>query len=467
MSEEVLQENKASREGVSDIDKVLEQNEVAAEQQEVEEETAVRTKEVDEVIDPTVGNEEPAETEDEGIKAEYKGTSESSKEDKTDQDQSTEGPSGEKTEEASGKQVPKVKNDSGSELGEEVPHKDGAELKPDVVGIKPSGTSEIFVTPKTPRASRVSYDGQNSPQLMETHEQEIMDALTNLPGKKMELESFIESIPETESVPKLVLEPLPESLSDVVPEPVPEPEPESVPEPVSESAPERVPDSMPEPVPESVPELVSGPKSQDVLSQPGQSYRARMYDEKKIMSAMQRVPPQREFMGYIFSSQTPRPHGITNYFLPMISQPGPRKHICVKGIRVPFEVLHKSMKAVPTGLLPLSAVRITWCHNPHNTVFTLTNLYAYLTRFGPIEAIYQRSPNSVMVIFCDLLSACACVKCPTLGMPWDRLVAMWWEPRMHNNGYLCRHIRMEEHNNQLAELAFKKEVSGEKLPLEG
>ena len=99
--------------------------------------------------------------------------------------------------------------------------------------------------------------------------------------------AVIESIPETESVPKLVLEPLPESLSDVVPEPVPEPEPESVPEPVSESAPERVPDSMPEPVPESVPELVSGPKSQDVLSQPGQSYRARMYDEKKIMSAMQ------------------------------------------------------------------------------------------------------------------------------------------------------------------------------------
>ncbi|RUS70210.1 hypothetical protein EGW08_022027 [Elysia chlorotica] len=120
------------------------------------------------------------------------------------------------------------------------------------------------------------------------------------------------------------------------------------------------------------------------------------------------------------------------------------------------------MRAAPRGLMPLSAVRITWCATPHRTIFTLANLYAYLTRFGPIEAVYQRGPNSSLVVFCDLQSASTCVKCPSLGMPWDRLIATWWEPRLHNNGYLCRHLRVEEHNNNLADLAVQKMVEGEK-----
>ncbi|GFS19060.1 hypothetical protein ElyMa_003279200 [Elysia marginata] len=158
-------------------------------------------------------------------------------------------------------------------------------------------------------------------------------------------------------------------------------------------------------------------------------------------------------MGYIFSSQTPRPHGVSNFFLPVVPQPSPRMHICIQGANVlDEEILHKSMKSAPRGLLPLSSVRISWSASPHRTVFTLHNLYAYLTRFGPIEGIYQRAPNSVLVIFCDLTSASACVKCPSLGMPWDRLVAVWWEPRLQNVGYLSRHIREEHHNNHLAEM---------------
>ncbi|GFO05310.1 hypothetical protein PoB_003181500 [Plakobranchus ocellatus] len=114
--------------------------------------------------------------------------------------------------------------------------------------------------------------------------------------------------------------------------------------------------------------------------------------------------------------------------------------------RVPDELLHPSLHSAPKGLLPLSTVHITWGSSVRHTVYTLPQLYAYLTRFGPLEAVYQRSPNSALAVFCDLASARDCVISPELGLPWDRLIARWWEPRMANRGYLAHQLRQEEHN---------------------
>ncbi|GFO05309.1 hypothetical protein PoB_003181400 [Plakobranchus ocellatus] len=40
--------------------------------------------------------------------------------------------------------------------------------------------------------------------------------------------------------------------------------------------------------------------------QPPLSFHAKVYDEKKVIAAMQQAPPKHEFTGYVFSSETPR-----------------------------------------------------------------------------------------------------------------------------------------------------------------
>ncbi|CAG5134787.1 unnamed protein product [Candidula unifasciata] len=110
--------------------------------------------------------------------------------------------------------------------------------------------------------------------------------------------------------------------------------------------------------------------------------------------------------------------------------------------RVPLEKV-SIKKELPKDLLPLSTIKVTWSSNRTRTIYKPESLYAYLTRFGPIDAVYPKSVNSAYVVFSDLEAAKACIQCTDLGRPWDPLFAFWAEPRMYNSSFYYKYATAE------------------------
>jgi len=170
---------------------------------------------------------------------------------------------------------------------------------------------------------------------------------------------------------------------------------------------------------------------------------ARPYDEKKIMNAIKCPPPRHDWFGFIFSAQSARPPPYYhNYFLPTYDQPSERQHVHIVGEQIPADKI-MSVADAPKPQLPLATVKIQWGLKRTCTVYKLENLYNYLTRFGPVDAVYPNSINSAVVVFTFLHDARSVIKCQNLGTPWDPLIATWVEPRLNNYSFFNKYASTE------------------------
>jgi len=190
---------------------------------------------------------------------------------------------------------------------------------------------------------------------------------------------------------------------------------------------------------------MAGTQVSAVSKSSGKSYpfSAREYDEAKIMQKLKCQPPKHDYTGYIFSREYTRPPGYyRNFFLPMYGQPQERQHVHILAPPVPPNKILRSCDT-PASVMPLATVKVQWGAKRNGTQYSLTDIYNYMSRFGPVQHVYPWTPNSCLVVFVTLADARTVATHAHLGAPWDHLVTSWFEPRLNNYNFFKKYAVLE------------------------
>ncbi|XP_071116941.1 uncharacterized protein [Haliotis cracherodii] len=82
--------------------------------------------------------------------------------------------------------------------------------------------------------------------------------------------------------------------------------------------------------------------------------------------------------------------------------------------------------------LPLSTLVVRWQLRRYIPSYDMRELHTILSCFGNITTIYQQSPNSAMVIFDSISSACRAMQTKQLGQLRNKIHCNWWHRLMTN-----------------------------------
>ncbi|XP_067677303.1 uncharacterized protein [Haliotis asinina] len=85
--------------------------------------------------------------------------------------------------------------------------------------------------------------------------------------------------------------------------------------------------------------------------------------------------------------------------------------------------------------LPLSTLVVRWQLRRYIPSYDMRELHTILSCFGSITTIYQQSPNSAMVIFDDISSACRVMQTKQLGQLRNKIHCSWWHRLMTNKSF--------------------------------
>lgn len=101
--------------------------------------------------------------------------------------------------------------------------------------------------------------------------------------------------------------------------------------------------------------------------------------------------------------------------------------------------------------LPLSTLVVRW--QPKRTVcgYTLSDLFSVFSQFGSIQQLRLLSPNSALIVFEEISSACRVMQYPYLGDDCNKMYPSWWHRCMEN-----KHVRMSERGIQIKTDRFVK-----------
>lgn len=94
--------------------------------------------------------------------------------------------------------------------------------------------------------------------------------------------------------------------------------------------------------------------------------------------------------------------------------------------------------------LPLSTLVVRW--QPKRTVcgYTLSDLFSVFSQFGSIQQLRLLSPNSALIVFEEISSACRVMQYQYLGDVCNKMYPSWWHRCMEN-----KHVRMSERGIQI------------------
>ncbi|XP_041359426.1 uncharacterized protein C6orf201 homolog isoform X2 [Gigantopelta aegis] len=97
--------------------------------------------------------------------------------------------------------------------------------------------------------------------------------------------------------------------------------------------------------------------------------------------------------------------------------------------------LWDSFKRNHDRLLPMSTIAVRWRLRYEVPNYTLKELYAIMRHYGSIAAMYQTSPNSAIIVFDNILSACRVMHASQLKHLRNVIICSWWHVYMWNKSF--------------------------------
>ncbi|ESP01268.1 hypothetical protein LOTGIDRAFT_157443 [Lottia gigantea] len=88
-----------------------------------------------------------------------------------------------------------------------------------------------------------------------------------------------------------------------------------------------------------------------------------------------------------------------------------------------------------TAQMPLSTLIIRWKLGRTIPSYDKEDLLGLLSCYGDVYTVYKQSPNSAIIIFRDITSACRVMQAKHLGEPRNKIHCVWYHKFMNNKAF--------------------------------